>query len=267
MLSVEGDYGTIIDDYAANIALMHKKRLAPPSRQEWGDITDGVVFNTAPYLGQGSEFGFVFDFETLDTKAPIIGVTFYYGICYAQVSYRYQNTHRVRVYIAAHKGQVLKHYPELNHLSSKSNLAFLEAFMQAKPFDVLFFGKPQIRAGENAGLLMYNQNGELIYSSSSPIMQFPPDLPANADKYRAFVVCKSFFPLQAYLDSSAQPIAYYIHRKSATPLLFIGTKEHGGGEAATILSRINPKYMRSVAADTAKKIANGKPNQMILAAY
>lgn len=238
MFEIRGKYGIIIDDNAFNVGLVHEQTLDVPK-----NINDNA-FGTRDYLRDNSEFGFVWDIPIPNhIKHPIVGISFKYGVGYAQLSFKKDNKRIARVFIAIHKKEFLKHYPKYAY--NKSHQDLLIDVCTKEPFKILFFDiNPPIRQ-TGLGLEIFNKNGELIYDSDLPTLSFPDDLYNNADNYRTIIICKIFFPFSYFANSGSAhaPISVVLD-KHHSPLLFMGTKTQWASEAIHLLDKIDTNYTR-----------------------
>ena len=237
MFEIQGKYGIIIDERAFNVALVHSQTLDVPK-----NINDNA-FGTRDYLRDNSDFGFVWDIPIPNhVKYPIVGISFKYGVGYAQLSLKKDNKRTARVFIAIHKKEFLKHYPQYSH--NKSHQDLLIDVCTKEPFKILFFDiNPPVRHS-GLGLEIFNKNGELIYDSDLPTLSFPHDLYNNADNYRTIIICKIFFPFSyfATTGSAQAPIRVALARKHS-PLLFMGTRTQWASEAVHLLNKIDKNYL------------------------
>ena len=162
---------------------------------------------------------------------------------YAQLSFKQDNKRIARVFIAIHKKEFLKHYPQYSH--NKSHRDLLIDVCTKEPFKILFFDiNPPVRQS-GLGLEIFNKNGELIYDSDLPTLSFPDDLYNNADNYRTIIICKIFFPFSYFANSGSAhaPISVVLD-KHHSPLLFMGTRTQWASEAIHLLDKIDTNYTR-----------------------
>lgn len=240
MFQVSGDFGVLIDENAVNVGLVHTHEIIlPTDRNE----INKLFFNIQFYFGVENGDGIVIDIPTPDhVKYPIVGISFKYGVGYAQLSFRKDNKRITRVFISVHKQAFLEHYPNYAYASNMTAMAFMLEVFKKEPFKVLFFDiNPPMRQS-GLGLEIFNGKGEVVYDSDLPTVNFPPDIYRNADNYRSFVICQSFVPLYALLNYHYPPIGYILE-KSHSPLLWLATRTHGLGEMSKVLTKMNPRYV------------------------
>lgn len=237
MFQVNGDFGMLIDENAVNVGLVHKQNITPPSRDD-----SSAFFHTAFYLGEDCNGGIVVDIPIPEhVKYPIVGISFKYGVGYAQLSYRKNQQRFARAFLCVHKAVFLEHYPKYAYASNMNHIDFMFEVFKKEPFEILFFDiNPPVRQS-GLGLEIFNSKGEIVYDSDLPTVNFPPDIFVNADNYRSFVICQSFIPLSILLNYHYPPIRYILD-KSHSPLLWMATKTHSAGEMSAVLARINPRY-------------------------
>lgn len=242
MFEVRGKMGVIIDENAFNVALVHSQNLELPK-----DINNrDFRFDTMSYMGDDADGGVVLDIDIPEhIKHPLVGISFKYGVGYAQLSFRKNNKRIARVFIAIHRREFLKHYPQYAHNSSYD--ALLIDVFKKEPFKILFFDvNPPIRK-TGIGLEIFNSKGEIIYDSDMPTLAFPIDIYKNADSYRSIIICQSFYPVGLVLDNNLYyPPIRMILDKRHFPILFMGSRTHGVSEMLHLLQRIDKKYMNGV---------------------
>ncbi|OOR89846.1 hypothetical protein B0182_06755 [Moraxella bovis] len=237
MFQVVSDFGVLIDENAVNVGLVHEHAISPPDK-----ANDDAFFHTGFYLGSDTDGGVVIDIPIPEyIKYPLVGISFKYGVGYAQISYRKNGQRFARVFLCVHRATFIKHYPQYAYAKSMNHISFMFEVMKKEPFKALFFDiNPPIRQS-GLGLEIFNSKGEVVYDSDLPTVNFPMDIHTNADSYRSFVICQSFIPLRLLFEYYYPPIRMILDR-SHSPLLWMATKTHGHGEMLSVLIRANPKY-------------------------
>lgn len=240
MFEIQGKYGFIIDENVFNVGLVHTHILKPPDRTS---RLDDFTFQSEISFGSDNRFGFVWDIPIPDfVKYPIVGISFKYGVGYAQLSFKQGNKRIARVFIAIHKELFLKYYPQYNR--NKTNADLLFDVCTKEPFKVLFFDTNPLIRQTGLGLEIFNKDGELIYDSDLPTLTFPKDMFENADNYRTIIICKIFFPFGYYADMGNPDIpVFMLQDKKRNPSLFMFDKKGGLGEAIRVLDGIDKKYI------------------------
>lgn len=240
MFQISGDFGVLIDENAVNVGLVHTHEIVLPTNT---NEIDKLFFHTDFYFGEQNGGGIVIDIPMPDhIKYPIVGISFKYGVGYAQLSFRKDNKRITRVFISIHKQAFLEHYPNYAYASNMTAAGFMLEVFKKEPFKVLFFDISPPMRQSGLGLEIFNSKGEIVYDSDLPTVNFPPDIYRNADNYRSFVICQSFVPLYAIFNHYHPPITFILEKLHA-PLLWLATKTHGHGEMSRVLTKMNPGYI------------------------
>lgn len=240
MFQIIGDYGVMIDEHAVNVGLVHTYDMMLPSDR---NKVQNLLFDCGFYIGDDAQRGVVVDVVIPHyIKHPIIGISFKYGVGYAQLSFKKQGIRTARVFIVIHKRAFLEHYPTYSYASSMNGTDFMLEVLKKEPFKLLFFDiNPPIK-NSGLGLEIFNIKGEMVYDSDLPTVCFPPDIHRNADNYRSFVICQSFMPLYVIFNYDYPPLSIILDKNHA-PLLFMGSRNHGFGEMSEIARNMNANYV------------------------
>ncbi len=237
MFQIVSDFGVLIDENSVNVGLVHEHAISPPDKANYD-----AFFHTGFYLGSDTDGGVVIDIPIPEyIKYPLVGISFKYGVGYAQISYRKNGQRFARVFLCVHRTTFIKHYPQYTYAKSMNHISFMLEVMKKEPFKALFFDiNPPIRQS-GLGLEIFNGKGEIIYDSDLPTINFPQNIFASADDYRSFVICQSFTPLRALFDYYYPPIRFILE-KDHSPLLWMATKTHRHGEMLAVLTRVYPSH-------------------------
>lgn len=242
MFQIEGDYGVIIGEDAVNVGLVHAHTITLPSA-----INSDMTFDCGFYLGKNADRGIVMDIAVPEyINYPMVGVSFKYGVAYAQLTFKHKGKRVARIYLAVHKQAFIDNYPQYQYASHLKEFDFMREVIQQEQFKVLFFDiNPSVKQ-TGLGLEIYNSDGKMVYDSDLPTLNNPTDLLLNTDKYRTIFIAQSFYPIEVMHQGGYPPIKTLIYNKFA-PILFMGHRQNVMfGEATKVLKSINPNYVSSV---------------------
>ncbi|STZ55610.1 Uncharacterised protein [Moraxella lacunata] len=172
-----GKHGVTISPDLLNIVCTHKiklseKHLTAPQPQHKSAYSANALMT-------------VFDFALPSVQTPIIGLTLYEGIGYAQLSYLSSDGQkRARVWITINPSLLSK---ALNIKEPKYSNDFIDIICQRLNITAYIYDSNPLPSKVNWGLEVYNERGELVFDSEYTPMKVGKKSNINDGKHIIFI--------------------------------------------------------------------------------
>lgn len=128
----------------------------------------------------------IFDFELTDVKVPVIGISLYTGIGYAQCSYIKDGRKRVRIWLTFNEALIKKSFTNFKPPNSK-DVALVNYCTSFFKLTAYIYDINPTPSRQNYGLKVYNDKGELVFDSNYRPMKIGIKGDINNGKHIIFI--------------------------------------------------------------------------------
>lgn len=134
----------------------------------------------------------IFDFEFGDIKTPVVGISLYAGIGYAQCSYIKDKQKRVRIWLAFNEDLIRNSFPRFKLPNNERELInYCTSFFKLTAY---IYDTNPVPSQQNYGLEVYNAKGELVFDSNYRPMKIGINGDINNGKHIIFI--NRFLPFE-----------------------------------------------------------------------
>lgn len=135
---------------------------------------------------QGQTPVLIFDFELGNVKTPVIGISLYTGIGYAQCSYIKDGQKRARIWLTFNEALIKKSFTNFQLPKSKDMevVNYCTSFFKLTAY---IYDTNPTPSQQNYGLKVYNDKGELVFDSNYRPMKIGITGDINNGKHIIFV--------------------------------------------------------------------------------
>lgn len=149
----------------------------------------------------------VFDFELGNVKTPVIGISLYAGIGYAQCSYIKDGQKRVRIWLTFNETLIKNNFSNFKLIHDEREIVnYCTSFFKLTAY---IYDTNPTPSRQNYGLEVYNDKGELIFDSNYRPMKIGTKGDINNGNHLIFI---NRFLLLEWISGERLSTFFIIHK-------------------------------------------------------